>query len=211
MYDAAAAALRDAETGGVVRIGVPQDFAESRLPALLRALHRSHPGVRLEVRVGVSRHLRSLVDDAVLDVAVVLRDPRGRPGVLLALKRAAWLAAPDFSRPAPGEPWPLALFDPPCLVRDAAIHALDAQRVPWRIAFSSSSLTGIFAAVRAGLAVTPRLADDAGRGLRALDRRVGLPALRRFRFEVVFGADPPSPVVRALLATLRGDLLRAAA
>jgi DNA-binding transcriptional LysR family regulator len=211
MYDQAAAALRDAEAGGVVRIGVPQDFAESRLPALLRDLHRSHPGVRLEVRVGASRHLRSLVDDAVLDLAVVLRDPRGRPGVQLAHKRAAWLAAPDFEPPMRGEPWPLALFDPPCLVRDAALRALDAERIPWRVAYSSPSLTGIFAAVRAGLAITARLAEDAGRGLRLLDGRAGLPRLGSFRFELVFGADPLSPAVQALSGTLRNRLLTGAA
>jgi DNA-binding transcriptional LysR family regulator len=203
MYDAAAAALRGADGGGVVRIGVPQDFAEERLPGCLRALHRSHPGVRVEVRVGVSRQLRSLVDDAVLDLAVVLHDPKGRPGALLAHKRAAWLAAPRFEPPAQGEPWPLALFDPPCIVREIALQALDAERISWRIAYSSPSLTGIFAAVRAGLAVTPRLADDSGRGLRLLDRRAGLPTLGRLRFELVFGADPLSPAAKALLATMR--------
>jgi DNA-binding transcriptional LysR family regulator len=207
MHDAAAAALRDGEGGGVARIGVPQDFAEARLPALLRGLHRSHPGVRVEVRVGMSRQLRSLVDDALLDVAVVLHDPRGRPGVLLAHKRAGWLAARDFAPPARGEPWPLALFDPPCIMRETALRALDAERIPWRIAYSSPSLAGIFAAVHAGLAVTARLADDAGRGLRLIDRRAGLPTLGSFRYELVFGADPLSPAAKALVSVLRSDLI----
>jgi DNA-binding transcriptional LysR family regulator len=211
LYDAAATALRDGGAGGTVRIGVPQDFAEGRLPALLRALHRSHPGVRLEVRVGASRDLRALVDDAVIDAAVVLHDPRGRPGALLAHKRAAWLASADFELPARGEPWPLALFDPPCLVREAALRALDAERIPWRIAYSSPSLTGVFAAVRAGHAVTARLADDARSGLRLLDRRAGLPALGRFRFELLLGAEPIPPAVKALVTVLRRDAFTRAA
>jgi DNA-binding transcriptional LysR family regulator len=206
LYDDAAAALRDEEAGGLVRLGVPQDFAETRLPALLRALHRSHPGVRLEVRVGVSRQLRTLVDDAVIDAAIVLHDPKGRPGTLLAQKRAGWIASPDFDLPARGEPWPLALFDPPCLVREAALRGLDAERIPWRIVYSSPSLTGIFAAVRAGLAVTARLADDARDDLRVLGRRAGLPALGKFRFELVVGAEPVSPIARALVSVLQGDV-----
>jgi DNA-binding transcriptional LysR family regulator len=208
LYDAAATSLRDSEAGGLVRIGVPQDFAEARLPTLLRALHRSHPGVRLEVRVGVSRDLRSLVEASVIDAAVVLHDPRARPGILLAHKRAGWLASPDFERPAPGEPWPLALFDPPCLVRESALQALDAARIPWRIAYSSASLTGLFAAVRAGLAVTARLAEDAAHGLRLLDHRAGLPALGRFRFELLLGAEPMSPAVKTLASVLRSGVVR---
>ena len=205
LHDAAGLALRDGEAAGVVRIGATQDFAEARLPALLRAFSRLHPRVSVEARVGQSRELRELVDAAALDVAVVFDEPRGRPGVRVGREPAAWLAAPDFARPASGEPWPLALFDAPCVFRAAALRALDARRIPWRIAYASPSLTGIRAAVRAGVAVTARLARDAHGGLAVLGSRDGLPRLEAFHVALLTSTEPPSTAVSALVSLLRGQ------
>jgi DNA-binding transcriptional LysR family regulator len=56
--------------------------------SVLRTLGHAHPGVHVEVRVGLSRELRDLVDDALLDAAIVFDDPKGRSGVPLARRRA---------------------------------------------------------------------------------------------------------------------------
>ncbi|WP_236749339.1 LysR substrate-binding domain-containing protein, partial [Aeromonas caviae] len=66
-----------------------------------------------------------------------------------------WDPAPLLAR---GEPLPLVLFDAPCLMRARAIRALDDAGIPWRIAFTSQSLGGIWAAVQAGLGITVRSA-----------------------------------------------------
>ncbi len=55
-----------------------------------------------------------------------------------------------------GTPLPLVVFEPPCVFRDAATAALDRAGIPWRIVFSSPALSGLLAAVAAGLGVTPR-------------------------------------------------------
>lgn len=41
-----------------------------------------------------------------------------------------------------------------CIFRERALSALDAAGIPWRVAYSSASLSGLRSAVRAGLAVT---------------------------------------------------------
>ena len=46
---------------------------------------------------------------------------------------------------------PLALCNPPCFFREAAIAALNQAGIPWHIAFTSLSVHGIWAAVDAGL------------------------------------------------------------
>jgi DNA-binding transcriptional LysR family regulator len=203
LHDAAGLALAEGAAAGVVRIGATQDFAEAHLPAVLRAFSRAHPRVRMEARVGQSQELRALVSDAALDAAIVFAEPSAGPGVLLGRERAAWLAAPDFAAPPPADPWPLALFEPPCVFRDAALRALDARQIPWRIAYSSPSLAGIRAAVRAGLAVTARLARDARNGLRALGAKDGLPRLGGFQVALVTSPETPSPAVSAVVALLR--------
>jgi hypothetical protein len=52
--------------------------------------------------------------------------------------------------------WPLALLDPPCGFREAALAALDAAERPYRMAATSGSLAGLRAAVAAGIALTLR-------------------------------------------------------
>src|SRR5262249_60128340 len=53
---------------------------------------------------------------------------------------------------------PLALLDPPCGFRTAAISALEKAHRPYRIAATSATLSGLRAAVRGGIAITLRTA-----------------------------------------------------
>ena len=48
---------------------------------------------------------------------------------------------------------PLAVFEQGCLYRNRAIHALEAERHAWHVAYTSPSIFGIQAAVSAGLGV----------------------------------------------------------
>jgi DNA-binding transcriptional LysR family regulator len=76
---------------------------------------------------------------------------------------------------------PLAVYEVPCFFRQRALAALDEAGVPRRIAFTSRSLHGLWAAVEAGLGVTLRTAVGLPATLRVLD---GLRAL----------ADPALPI-----------------
>jgi DNA-binding transcriptional LysR family regulator len=201
LHDEAARALDDGDAPDVVRLGTTQDFAEVRLPAVLRTFRQSHPRVRLEVRVGASQELARLVEARSLDAAVVFAGTGDKVTQPLARERACWLAGRGFVAPAGGRPWPLALFDAPCAFRAAAIQALDAARIPWQIVYATPSLSGLLAAVRAGFAVTLRLARHSQKGLRALGTRDGLPAVARFPVALLT-ADTPTPATRALCAAL---------
>jgi DNA-binding transcriptional LysR family regulator len=89
-----------------------------------------------------------------------------------------WIGVANGPAPQPDdvEPLPLVMMEAPCMMRSQAIAALDAAGIPWRIAFSSPSLGGVWAAVAAGLGVTVRTALVLPSGVRALDGN-GLPAL----------------------------------
>jgi DNA-binding transcriptional LysR family regulator len=108
-----------------------------------------------------------------------------------------WIGAQGLELPPPSraEPLPLAMLEAPCLMRDAAIAALERARVPWRLAFTSASLAGVWTAVGAGLGVTVRTAIDLPPRLQVLR---GLPALPQVGL-AVHGVDAePSPVVQRL-------------
>ena len=67
------------------------------------------------------------------------------------------------------EPLPLVMMDAPCVMRSAALRALDQAGIPWRIAFTSPGLSGVWAAVAAGLGVTVRTDVGLPPSLRVLD------------------------------------------
>jgi DNA-binding transcriptional LysR family regulator len=67
------------------------------------------------------------------------------------------------------------MYEPPCSFRQGALTTLDRAGLPWRIAFSSPSLRGLWAAVEAGLGVTLRTAVGLPAGVRIVGETVDLP------------------------------------
>ena len=103
------------------------------------------------------------------------------------------------------------VLEAPCLLRRAAIDALDRAGIPWRIAFTSASLAGTWAAVTAGLGVSVRTPLGLPAGVCALTaREAGLPALPTLGLALHRAeAEPPPAVARLaeiLVATLSPSL-----
>lgn len=142
---------------GWVRIGVPQDFAETWLPGLLARFERAHPKVRIEARVERGSVLTTAVENGKLDFALTWRQSGNNGGEVVAARKLAWIGTESW-RPDPQGVLPLVAFDTPCAFREAAITALDGAGIAWRQAFMSPGLAGIWAAVTAGLGVTLRTA-----------------------------------------------------
>ena len=101
--------------------------------------------------------LRQALAEEALDLALLWQTEDQGPG--LGLCPLAWIAHPDLDIRAllvSGEPLPLVMFDSPCLMRSRAIACLDAAGITWQVVFVSHSLSGIWAAVQAGLGLTIR-------------------------------------------------------
>jgi DNA-binding transcriptional LysR family regulator len=155
LNDEAVTAVRGTAVEGWVRLGLVQDFAESWLPALLGRFARAHPGVRVEARVDRGAILAAAVAKGDLDLALVWGDLPGPHRTELAGMPMVWVGAPQHALAAM-RPVPLVTFEPPCVFRDAAVRALDGAGIPWRVTFTSPSLAGLWAAIEAGLGITPR-------------------------------------------------------
>lgn len=191
LNDEARLALGDlARLEGWVRVGVPQDFAETWLPSLLARFRRTCPRLRVEARVDRGSALADGVEAGALDLALTW-GALGRPaGEVVGRRRLAFIAGADY-RPIEDEPVALVAFDGACAFRASASDALDAAGLPWRHVFATSSLSGVWAAVRAGLGLTVRTAETIPAGLVELGPSDGgLPALGSI--DLVLHA-PPSP------------------
>jgi DNA-binding transcriptional LysR family regulator len=147
--------LRGASLSGVVRVGFAQDFVETVLPQALARFNFLYPLVRLEVKIDRNVSLESELDAGRLDVALTLGDPQKRSGTKIGDLPLCWIASPTFSV-KPTDPLPLVLFENPCIFRNHALDALDGVGRSWRIAMTSPSVAGLWAAVGGGLGMTVR-------------------------------------------------------
>jgi DNA-binding transcriptional LysR family regulator len=174
LNDEAVVALRGRAVEGVVRFGLPADFAETWLPTALGRFKRAHPGVRIEAVVDRNRRLLERLDHGELDLVLTLGNGGRADATRLARLPMVWLGpASGEALWASGEPVPLAVFEAPCFFRAAAQATLDRAGLAWRVAFTGTSLHGLWAAVEAGLGVTLRLAAGLSAGVVPL---TGLPA-----------------------------------
>jgi DNA-binding transcriptional LysR family regulator len=199
-------ALRGAVVEGTVRLGATTDVAEDFLPDILKEFCAAHARVKLEVVVDRSHELVRAFRAGSLDLAIALGEtPKGQ---VLGKQKVEWIAARDFELD-PQQPVPLVLLDAPCIFRELAIGALDARRIPWRIVYGTSSLSGLRAAVKAGLGITPRTVSFPASGLRYIPRRRQLPALGRLSLSLYGGQNGDSLAI-AKLAELVEERLGAA-
>ncbi|AOK60789.1 LysR family transcriptional regulator [Burkholderia ubonensis] len=228
LNDEAAAAVRGVSLDGWVRIGLQEDFGEAILPGVLGRFARAHPKVRIEARVAHNAELLERLDANQLDLALVWGDPAsaafvartgidseeiarvpmrwiGAAGLGAAGSGAAGIGvagdgdAGESSVRLPDEPLPLVVFDRPCRFFGAATAALDRAGVPWRVAFTTPSLAGLWAAASAGLGLTVRSHYGLPASVRLLDAApLGLPELPSVPLMLLRRASSATPTVDRL-------------
>ena len=168
--------LRAQRLGGRLRLGIPDDYL-AFLPAVLAEFEERFPGVELTVECGLSVDLVGAVRTGGLDLAVVTRQPGSPGGETLRREPLRWAGAADHAAHE-RDPLPLALSRRGvCIFREQSLEALESAGRPWRVAYTSTGLAGLLAAVRAGLAVTVLTPSMFEPGLRALGEAEGLPPL----------------------------------
>jgi DNA-binding transcriptional LysR family regulator len=139
---------------GVLRLGIPEDFAANRLTEFVSNLSRIRPGLRLNVRSGLSVVLRDLQERGELDLALLKREGGTPGGIATWVENLHWATSRQHGIDLNTDPVPLVVGDQGCLYRNRMIHALETAGRPWRIAFWSPNLWGIHAALSAGLGLS---------------------------------------------------------
>ena len=200
LNDEAVTALRGADLAGAVRLGMQQDFGEHLLTEVLGRFARAHAQVSIEARVGRNAQLIEQVGNGQLDLALAWDRTGDWPYAHRQLPQPMrWLAGAHGALPAydANTPLPLVMLDAPCLMRSAAIDALDRAGIAWRIAFTSTSLSGVWAAVAAGLGVTVRTSVGMPAAVRLLEASA-LPTLPHIGLSLLQSEAQLKPVAQRL-------------
>ncbi len=194
--------LGEGDLEGEVRFGAPEDVATMHLPGILGAFARSHPRIKLSVTCDYTANLLDQMSRGMLDLALIKREPVGPDlGVRVWSEPLVWVALDESI--VDTTPLPLIVAPAPDIYRKRALGALQECGIAFRASFTSPSLAGQMAALRAGLGVGVLPAAMAPRDLAVLGRP--LPTLTDSEIALVSarGASGPAgllaqEVLRAL-------------
>jgi DNA-binding transcriptional LysR family regulator len=161
---------------GEVAIGAPDDYASTFLPRILARFGETHPRVLVNVVCRPSVDLLGCLAEGSVDMALVTQGSGESGGVLVHREPLVWMTS-ACHRAHEQDPLPLAVFHHGCCFRRAATERLIRAGRPSRIAYTSLSVAGIYAALDAGLAVSVLLRSNLRPGLRTLTEAEGFPPL----------------------------------
>jgi DNA-binding transcriptional LysR family regulator len=185
---------------GTVRIGAPQDFA-SVLPDALRQFTALYPRTQVELRIEGNGALIEALDKGQLDITLTVGFADRKDALILGELPVLWIASRTFRMQDAS--LPLAVLGPQCAFRKAAMQQLETAGIPYRIAATSPSLDGLWAALQAGLGITARTAMQLPSPLMANKSLHRLPVLPSFPVALHRGQNAtPTPAVDALHSLL---------
>ena len=202
LLDEAATALREKPLIGPVRIGIPDEYAETVLPRALAAFSERHPAVEVTVRCDFSApQLAALTEDG-LDLAVVYDSSHTSGAEVLCIDPTVWVTSISHAQHLQS-PVPVGVYFRSDWCRDFALRSLDQQSIAWRSAFECDTSGSLRIAARTGLAISPLSRSTIPAGCRELTAEDGFPVVDRAR--VVLHRNPrgSSEAIDGLADTVR--------
>lgn len=201
---------------GAVRLGVPNEFADSFLPEILGKFAQRYPEVAIEVGCELSTHLLAKLQKGEYDLVFGLHTSppqrSGRTGTASAegwTESLVWVGSPQ--QPLHNRtPLPLIVAPKGCVYRQRILETLEKLGRPWRIAYTSPSFGGIKAGVLAGLGVTVLAKSTVPEGIAVLGAAEGMPELQGIRVHLHYDRVKTSEAVQALVNYMAERLARTA-
>jgi DNA-binding transcriptional LysR family regulator len=155
-HDRAVEHLRRSDLTGTVRLGCNEEVAATQLADVASRFRRTHPNVRLEIRVQDSACVTEWLDAGVVDIAliqVVDVDGAIRPDDEVWRRDSLQAVQGDEVDFDGAESVPLISFGDRCLYEPHLTALLDAEGQSYHHAMECPSIQGVQAAVEAGLGV----------------------------------------------------------
>lgn len=144
--------MREAPARREVRLGIPEEYGDTLLPAILSGFSEDRPDARILLRCGASVGFPSALAAGELDVAVHAPEIAGRQDLVLHREAAVWTGS-IFHNVQSRRPLPVALFDKACWWRERCLDLLQEAGLNYEIVCTSESVAGVRAAISAGIAV----------------------------------------------------------
>ncbi|OLL31238.1 LysR family transcriptional regulator [Burkholderia sp. SRS-W-2-2016] len=204
--EAWAAVVRPDVTGRVV-IGVPDDYASSLFPPILKKFSATYPKVEIQVIGLPSVALQPMLKEGTVDLVCATR-VKGLHGEFLRHEPMVWAAAPGETEIWRERPLPIAVFLPGSVAREKAIHSLEQARISYRTSYESPSLLGLLTMAEAGLAITPLAKCAVPSHFTLLGQAHGLPEIGSLEVVLARSAASKRPPCDFLAERIVAELQR---
>lgn len=159
-----------------LRFGLPEDYAETWLPALLECFGKQHPEVHVHIHCRRSTELLEQLEQGTLDVVLAVQHAPNSGGRHVSTEDVVWAAHRRFTLDT-SRPLPLALFPEPCIYRRRALAALAGIGRDWQLESTSQSPTGLRVIVNQGRTITVADRRSLPEDWKVIDDAEGLPPL----------------------------------
>jgi DNA-binding transcriptional LysR family regulator len=162
--------------GNRLRIGLPNDYADHFLPVFLGRVEAEALDMRFEVICDISVNLMRDLREGTLDLALAMAQEALPDGAVLHWpERLCWVGVAGREPKSAGQPLALVAAPEGCTYRRAMLSALQREGRQGEIVYTTPSLTGIEAAIRAGFGITAMAERLVPSGLIALSEMPSLP------------------------------------
>ncbi len=187
-------------------IGITDHAADDILPPVVAALAEARPELQVRFRFDRTARLNEAVDRGSVDLAVFITEASSKPGRLVGSLPLVWTAAPGWSPPPAGEPWPLVAIEEPCAIRQRALSVLAEHGIRAEVIGEAAYLAGVLNAARAGLGLS--LLAVAGQPPEGLVEFTGIPPPAPISLTARSRHGADAPAVRVTIQALRDMLAR---
>lgn len=142
------------ESGGRLRLGMPNDYADHFLPRLMSGLGVEDNGLAFDVVCGLSNELLQGLKDDLYDIVIAMTPDEPAQGAFMTWReRLVWVGQ-SVEGPHAREPVRIVCYPEGCLYRRAMLTAMQREGRPYSVVYVSPSLNGIEAAVSTGFGVS---------------------------------------------------------
>jgi DNA-binding transcriptional LysR family regulator len=197
LHDELLSRLSSPEVQGHVVLGVPDLYAAYMLPSVLSVFREAFPRIQVELRCALSTPTVDRLRRGEVDIALVTRMNDFTRGLVVHQEQLVWMVS-DQSQAQFENPVPLALLPPGNIYREYAIEHIERAGRKWQITCVSESVSGLQAAVFAGMAVTVLGRCALVTGLRELTPADGFLPLPKVDLLLYKAPGVTSPAVDAL-------------
>jgi DNA-binding transcriptional LysR family regulator len=193
-------------SGQAIRLGIPVDYAGSRIPAALSRFRQRWPDVNYNVSSApVEEMLRGLKSGALDIVLAIFPERPTVEARYIWTQELVWVHS-DAVKFDPGGPIPLVSYGGDSTCQRAAVAALHRAGLDCNFVFTSHSNVGLLAAVTAGFGV---MAVPRGRAIRnnlAIWEDAPLPKLPQLYCALVVREGGERTVIEELADYLKNQI-----
>jgi len=189
---------------GQLRLGIPSEFASRLLPSIIGAFNKMYPDVTLEVTSSLSASLVQKHRAKAFDLLLTLgTEQEVNNDQSYLLDELVWVG--KSSQIAPNSPIHLVVAPEGCRYRERLLNALEQAKMKASIRYTIADITGISAAIQAGLGITALARSTVPEELTIIDDP-SLPKLGDLAIQLLSDSNQQQEAVAKLEEFMRSRL-----